>query len=84
MKTTAKARRDRAVSDLDNVSQAIAGLIDEVRVQVHLGAMELKTDAGPYLAQVSDASKAAARDLVKRGKALRAELKSIRAAHKKA
>ena len=81
MKTTT-ANKQRAMRELKDMGQVLKGLVDEVRVQVHLGAMELKTDAGPYLAEVTAASKAATHDLVKRGRELAAHLKQLRATHR--
>lgn len=83
MKAT-KTERTTAMNELKDMSRVLKGLVDEVRMQVHLGAMELKSDAGPYLAEVSSASKAATRDLVKRGRALSAHLRRIRAEHRRA
>ncbi|MBL9037250.1 MAG: hypothetical protein JNG84_01925 [Archangium sp.] len=81
MKTT-RAQRTELRSDLRELRLVLKGLLDEVRVQAHLGAMELKSDAGPYLTEVRDATQAARRDLVKRGQQLSAQLKRIRAQHR--
>lgn len=72
----------RAMKDIDNFGAGVKGFVDEVRLQVHLGAMELKHDAGPFLTEVQAASRAAAKDLVKRGKELKTQLKKLRAEHR--
>lgn len=66
------------MKDLDDFGEVMKGFVDEVRLQVHLGAMELKQDAGPFLSEVQAVSKAAAKDLVKRGKELKTQLKKLR------
>jgi hypothetical protein len=78
---TPKPNTQKALGDIKGMGKALKGLVDEVRVQVHLGAMELQADTGPYLAEVSSASRAAMRDLARRGKALQMELKRIRKSH---
>jgi hypothetical protein len=82
MTTTNQSKR-KVMQELKDMGKVIEGLVDELRVQVHLGVQELEHDAGPYLIEVSSASRSAGRDLVKRGRALRAQLKRIRADHKR-
>lgn len=72
----------RALKDLKDVTKTLKGLIDEVHVQVHLGAADLKDNAGPYLDEVRSASRLAARELVKEGRQLSATLKKIRKEHR--
>ena len=66
------------MKDLDDFGEVMKGFVDEVRLQVHLGTMELKQDAGPFLNEVQAVSKAAAKDLIKRGKELTTQLKKLR------
>lgn len=75
-----KKKTQKATRPLDEMGEVLRGLIDEARVQAHLGAMEAK-ELRPYLDEVAEASKAAARDLVKRGKALKAQLARLRQQH---
>jgi hypothetical protein len=74
----------QALKDLDIVGRRVKSIIDEVRVQAHLGAKELEDNAGPYLAEVRAVSKAAAHDLARRGRELRHQLKQLRAQHRAA
>jgi hypothetical protein len=79
--TTTTQQKKRAFKDLDGVGKAIKGIVDDARVQAHLATMELERDAGPYLAALGSASKAAAKDLARRGRQLRSQLKRIKAEH---
>lgn len=80
---TPKPNTQKTLGDIKDMGKVLKGFVEEVRVQVHLGAMELQSDAGPYLAEVSSASRSAMRDLARRGKALQVELKRIRKAHQR-
>ena len=76
---------------IDSRNQLLA-LRDEIRLHLHLGGMELKerwaaleprlSEAERYIDQVSEASRAAMRDLVKRFKELRDALHQLRGQHK--
>jgi hypothetical protein len=57
---------------------AMKGMVDEARVQAHLGVMDVRKKVGPYLAEVQEASKGVARDLAKRGRQLRTHLKELK------
>ena len=81
-KPETKTGKANAMAELKTMRDTLKGLVEQARVQVHLGAMELKADAGPYLLEVRKASRAASKDLIKRGQALTGELKRIRAAHR--
>ena len=83
MKTTT-TRSSRTTRELKNLNDALKGLADEVRVQIHLGTMELRSDAGSYVEEARSASVSAARELVRRAGALRKQFKKIRAAHRTA
>lgn len=80
--TTTSKKTQRTLRDIEDAGKTMKSLFDEVRVQAHLAAMELKGDAGPYLAEVGAASRSAARDLLKRGRQLKLQLKQLRAAHR--
>lgn len=69
-----------ALSTLEEVVEVMRGLVDEARVQAHLGMMEAR-EAAPYLAEVAGASKAAAHDLMKRGRELKAQLTRLKEEH---
>ncbi|MBK7857858.1 MAG: hypothetical protein IPJ65_04365 [Archangiaceae bacterium] len=81
MKTTTHSKQ-QSLRELKEMGQVLKGLVEEVRVQLHLGAMELKDDAGPFFAEVSSASKSATRDLLKRGRQLKVQLTRLRAARR--
>lgn len=74
--------RKQAKQELKDMGVVLKGIADELKVQVHLAAMELKSDAGPYLQEVRDATEAATRDVIKRGEQLKLHLKKLRAAHR--
>lgn len=81
MKKTSK-NKQKTLRELKDIGQILKSVVEEIRVQVHLGVMELKQDAGPYLAEVTAASKAAKRDLMNRTRELKKHLKALRAAHR--
>jgi hypothetical protein len=60
--------------DLEDASETLKGLVDELRLQAHLGAMELEQRSGPVIDEV----RAATHDIVERGKQLRNRLKTLR------
>ncbi len=81
MATTTQQTK-RALRELDGAGKTIKSMLDEIRVQTHLAAMELDTKAGPYLREVSAVSRDAARDLVKRGRQLSSHMRRLRASTK--
>jgi hypothetical protein len=84
-------RTAKAKADLQDMRTTLKGLADEIRVQVHLGTMDLKdrwkalepklSDAERYVDEVSDSSRVAMGDLVKRFREMRDHLAQIRASH---
>jgi hypothetical protein len=72
----------KALQDLEDIGKVLKGMLDEARIQAHLAAMELKDDAGPFLREVNSASRAAARDLGKRGRQLKTQLAKLRTVHR--
>jgi hypothetical protein len=76
--------KSEAKEQFAQMGEALKGLVHELQMQAHLGAMELKANAGPYLDEVMDAARATTADLVKRGRQLQRQLETIRAAHEKA
>lgn len=79
--TTTPAKK-RTMEEIKTMGQLLKGMVEELRVQVHLGAMDLKDDAGPYLNEVATASRAATKELLKRGKELKTHLAKLQKNHK--
>ena len=58
----------------EEASASLKGLMDELKLQAHLGQMELEQSAGPVVDEV----RAATKDIVERSKQLQQRLKSLR------
>jgi hypothetical protein len=66
-------------NDLKDARKVMKGMVDEARLQAHLGVLELTSKVAPYLNEVGEASRGAAKDLERRGKALSRHLKELKA-----
>ena len=65
--------------DFEDAGEALKGLMDELKVQAHLGVMELEQSAGPAVEEI----RAATKDIVERGKQLANRLKTLREQQRK-
>ena len=81
---TTQTRKQRSQQQFKELAQSFKSALEEARVQAHLGTMDFKDNARPYFNEVAAATQSAGRDLLKRARQLQAELKKIRAAHRKA
>jgi hypothetical protein len=71
---TQEPEKSKKHSELEDAGEVLKGLAEELRVQAHLGAMEVEQKAGPMVDEV----RAAAHDIIERGKQLAARLKTLR------
>jgi hypothetical protein len=64
----------KKTNPFEEASTSLKGLMDELKLQAHLGTMELDQRAGPMVDEV----RAATRDIVERSKQLQHRLKTLR------
>jgi hypothetical protein len=64
----------KPTNPFEEASASLKGLMDELKLQAHLGQMELEQSAGPVVDEV----RAATKDIVERSKQLQQRLKSLR------
>jgi hypothetical protein len=64
----------KTTNPFEEASASLKGLVDELKLQAHLGQMELEESAGPVVDEV----RAATKDIVERSKQLQQRLKSLR------
>lgn len=74
MNPTTPNSGEKLKRDFEDASDMLKGLVDELRLQAHLGQMELEQRSGPVVDEV----RAATRDILERGKQLRQRLKTLR------
>ncbi len=58
--------------------EKMKGMVGEARLQAHLGVMQAQDKVGPYVTEVAHATEAAAADVAKRVRALKAHLKALK------
>jgi hypothetical protein len=64
----------KKTNPFEEASSSLKGLMDEFKLQAHLGQMELEESAGPVVEEV----RAATKDIVERSKQLQQRLKTLR------